>query len=110
MTAVTLAILLVVISVFDISVPLFSPESRRRSSQLKPHQLRRCRQITSALRNSWHAFPGKFRGHFPECASPGRRSNKCTPCRIVPLFLWEGPLAERIPEWAAGFAIFELLC
>ena len=75
MTPVTLAILLVVISVLIFCSALFSGVETALFS-LKPHQLRRLETNHVSLTKFVQAFPGKSASR-PECPSPGRRTDKC---------------------------------
>src|SRR5947209_17822921 len=111
MTAAALTILLVVISILIICSALFSGVETALFS-LKPHQL--CRL------EAHHAWLTKFIQFFRE--NPRRVLNVLllgdglVNVLLVVLclfFLWEGPLAGRIPQWVAGiviFAIVVLLC
>src|SRR5260370_10398955 len=111
MTAAALAILLVVISVLIFCSALFSGVETALFT-LKPHQLRRL--------EANHARLTKFIQLFRE--NPRRVLNVLllgdglVNVLLVVLclfFLWEGPLAGRIPQWVAGiviFAIVVLLC
>src|SRR2546427_2064469 len=111
MTAAALTILLVVISILIICSALFSGVETALFS-LKPHQLRRL--------EAHHAGLTKFIHFFRE--NPRRVLNVLllgdglVNVLLVVLclfFLWEGPLAGRIPQWVAGiviFAIVVLLC
>src|SRR3989475_689117 len=111
MTAAALTILLVVISILIICSALFSGVETALFS-LKPHQLRRL--------EAHHAGLTKFIHFFRE--NPRRVLNVLllgdglVNVLLVVLclfFLWEGPLAGRIPQWLAGigiFAIVVLLC
>src|SRR6266704_6785025 len=111
MTPAALAILLVVISILIFCSALFSGVETALFS-LKPHQLRRL--------EANHARLTKFIQLFRE--NPRRVLNvlllgdSLVNVLLVVLclfFLWEGPLATRIPQWVAGiviFAIVVLLC
>src|SRR6266702_3141942 len=111
MTPAALAILLVVISILIFCSALFSGVETALFS-LKPHQLRRL--------EANHARLTKFIQLFRE--NPRRVLNvlllgdSLVNVLLVVLclfFLWEGPLAGRIPQWVAGiviFAIIVLLC
>jgi CBS domain containing-hemolysin-like protein len=111
MTAVTLVILLVAISILIFCSALFSGVETALFS-LRPHQLRRL--------ETNHASLTKFVQFFRE--NPRRVLNVLllgdglVNVLLVVLclfFLWEGPLAARIPQWVAGLAIFAvvvLLC
>jgi putative hemolysin len=107
MTAVALAILLVVISILIFCSALFSGVETALFS-LKPHQLRRL--------ETNHARLTKFVQSFRE--NPRRVLNvlllgdALVNVLLVVLclfFLWEGPLAGRISQWAAGLAIFAII-
>ena len=111
MTPAALAILLVVISILIFCSALFSGVETALFS-LKRHQLRRL--------EANHARLTKFIQLFRE--NPRRVLNVLllgdglVNVLLVVLclfFLWEGPLAGRIPQWVAGlviFAIVVLLC
>src|SRR5260370_18862336 len=111
MTPAALAILLVVISTLIFCSALFSGVETALFS-LKPHQLRRL--------EANHARLTKFIQLFRE--NPRRVLNVLllgdglVNVLLVVLclfFLWEGPLAVRIPQWLVGIAIFAvvvLLC
>src|SRR5437899_2502232 len=111
MTVPTLAILLAVIAILIFCSALF-PGVETALFLLKPHQLRRL--------EANHAGLTKFIQLFRD--NPRRVLNVLllgdgvvnvvlvVLCRV---FLWEGPLAGRIPQWLAGIAIFAvvvLLC
>jgi magnesium and cobalt exporter, CNNM family len=107
MTAVALAILLVVISILIFCSALFSGVETALFS-LKPHQLRRL--------ETNHARLTKFIQSFRE--NPRRVLNvlllgdalvNVLLVVLSLLFLWEGPLAGRISQWAAGLAIFAII-
>jgi putative hemolysin len=107
MTAVALAILLVAISILIFCSALFSGVETALFS-LKPHQLRRL--------ETHHARLTKFVQSFRE--NPRRVLNvlllgdALVNMLLVVLclfFLWEGPLAGRISQWAAGLAIFAVI-
>src|SRR6266568_3557247 len=111
MTPAALAILLVVISILIFCSALFSGVETALFS-LKPHQLRRL--------EANHARLTKFIQLFRE--NPRRVLNvlllgdslvNVLLMVLCLFFLWEGPLAGRIPQWVAGiviFAIIVLLC
>src|SRR6267378_4801053 len=107
MTAVSLAILLVVISILIFCSALFSGVETALFS-LKPHQLRRL--------EANHAGLTKFIQLFRE--NPRRVLNVLllgdglvnVPLVVLCLFLlWEGPLAGRVPQWLAAIAIFAIV-
>src|SRR6266508_1159450 len=107
MTAVTLTILLVVISILIFCSALFSGVETALFS-LRAHQLRRLQTN--------HARLAKFVQFFRE--NPRRVLNVLllagglVNVLLVVLclfFLWESPLAGRISQWAAGLAIFAII-
>jgi putative hemolysin len=111
MTALTLTILLVVISILVFCSALFSGVETALFS-LKPHQLRRL--------EANHARLTRFIQLFLE--NPRRILNvlllgdgliNVLLVILCLFFLWEGPFAGRVPQWLAGvviFAIVVLLC
>jgi putative hemolysin len=111
MTVPTLAILLAVVAILIVCSALFSGVETALFS-LKPHQLRRL--------EANHAGLTKFIELFRE--NPRRVLNvlllgeglvNVVLVVLCLFFLWEGPLAGRIPQWLAGisiFAIVVLLC
>jgi putative hemolysin len=111
MTAATLAILLAAIAVLIFLSALFSGVETA-LFVLKPHQLRRL--------EANHARLTKFMQLLRE--NPRRVLNflllgdgliNVVLILLCLFFLWEGPLAGRIPQWLAGiviFAIVVLLC
>ena len=111
MTGAALAILLVIIAILIFCSALFSGVETALFS-LKPHQLRRL--------EANHARLTKFIQLFRE--NPRRVLNvlllgdgliNVLLVVLCLFFLWEGPLAGRIPQWVAGiviFAIVVLLC
>src|SRR5712691_6761281 len=107
MTGAALAILLVVISILVFCSALFSGLETALFS-LKPHQLRRLEEHRAGLT--------KFIQLFRE--NPRRVLNvlllgdglvKVPLVILCLLFLWEGPLAGRVPQWLAGIAIFAIV-
>ncbi len=106
-TGVALAILLVVISILILCSALFSGLETALFS-LKPHQLRRLEEHRAGL--------SKFIQLFRE--NPRRVLNmlllgdslmKVPLVILCLLFLWEGPLATRIPQWLAASVIFAIV-
>jgi len=107
MTAVALAILLVVISILIFCSALFSGVETALFS-LRPHQLRRL--------ETNHARLTKFVQSFRE--NPRRVLNvlllgdalvNALLVVLCLLFLWESPLAGHISQWATGLAIFGII-
>ena len=111
MTAAALAILLVVISILIFCSALFSGVETALFS-LKPHQLRRLEANHARLTN----FIQLFRENPRRVLNVLLLGDGLVNVLLVVLclfFLWEGPLAGRIPQWVAGiviFAIVVLLC
>ena len=103
----TLAILLVVISVLIFCSALFSGVETALFS-LKPHQLRRLETNHVSLTK----FVKLFRENPRRILNVLLLGDGVINVLLVVLclfFLREGPLAERIPQWAAGFAIFAII-
>jgi CBS domain containing-hemolysin-like protein len=107
MTAVALAILLVVISILIFCSALFSGVETALFS-LKSHQLRRL--------ETNHARLTKFVQFFRE--NPRRVLNvlllgdglvNVLLVILCLFFVWEGPLAGHIPQWAAALVIFAVV-
>ena len=107
MTAVTLAILLVVISILIFCSALFSGVETALFS-LKAHQLR-------SLETN-HPRLTKFVQFFRE--NPRRVLNvllladglvNVVLVVLCLFFLWESPFAGRIPEWATALVIFAIV-
>src|SRR5438094_6984654 len=111
MTAATLAVLLAAIAILIFCSALFSGVEKA-LFLLKPHQLRRL--------ESNHPGLTKFIQLFRE--NPRRVLNvlllgdglvNVILIVLCLFFLWEGPLAGRVPQWLAGitiFAVVVLLC
>src|SRR5438876_1477778 len=111
MTGLTLVTLLAVIAILVFCSALFSAVETA-LFLLKPHQLRRL--------EAHHAGLTKFIQLFRE--NPRRVLNvllvgdglvNVVLVVLCLFFLWEGPLAARVPQWLAGiliFAIVVLLC
>src|SRR5213596_1197996 len=111
MTGLTLVTLLAVIGILVFCSALFSAVETA-LFLLKPHQLRRL--------EAHHARLAKFIQFFRE--NPRRVLNvllvgdglvNVVLVVLCLFFLWEGPLAARVPQWLAGiliFAIVVLLC
>jgi putative hemolysin len=111
MTAVTLAILLVVISILIFCSALFSGVETALFS-LKRHQLRRLETNHASLAKFVQLFRQNPR-HVLNVLLLGDGLINVLLVVLCLFFLWEGPLAGRIPQWAAAlviFAIVVLLC
>lgn len=107
MTALTLAILLVVISVLIFCSALFSGVETALFS-LKSHQLRRLETNHASLTK----FVQLFRENPRRVLNVLLLGDGLIDVLLVVLcffFLWETPLAGRIPEWAAALAIFAIV-
>jgi putative hemolysin len=107
MTAVTLAILLVVISILIFCSALFSGVETALFS-LKPHQLRRLETNHARLTR----FVQFFRENPRRVLNVLLLADALVNVLLVVLclfFLWEGPFAGRISQWAAGLAIFAII-
>ncbi|HEU0207938.1 MAG TPA: hemolysin family protein, partial [Candidatus Udaeobacter sp.] len=107
MSTPTLAVVLVAIAILIFCSALFSRVETALFS-LKPHQLRRLQEN--------HARLTSFMQLFRE--SPRRVLNVLllgdglVNVLLVVLclfFLWEGPLADRVPQWLAGILIFAIV-
>src|SRR5438876_10995783 len=111
MTGAALAILLVVISILVFCSALFSGLETALFS-LKPHQLRGLEEHHTGLTK----FIQFFRENPRRVLNVLLLGDGLVNVLLVVLclfFLWEGPLAGRIPQWVAGiviFAIVVLLC
>src|SRR5881397_4166000 len=110
-TGAALAILLVVISILILCSALFSGLETALFS-LKPHQLRRLEEHRAGLSK----FIQLFRENPRRVLNVLLLGDGLVNVVLVVLclfFLWEGPLAGRVPQWLAGIAIFAvvvLLC
>ncbi len=111
MTSITLVGLLIAIAVLIFCSALFSGVETALFS-LKPHQLRRLETNHASLTK----FVQLFRENPRRVLNVLLLGDGLINVLLVVLclfFLWETPLAERIPEWAAAlviFAIVVLLC
>jgi len=111
MTVPTLAILLAVIAILIFCSALFSGVETA-LFLLKPHQLRRLEADHAGLTK----FIQLFRDNPRRVLNVLLLGDGVVNVVLVVLclfFLWEGPLAGRIPQWLAGigiFAIVVLLC
>src|SRR5882757_6125456 len=111
MTAVALAILLVVISILIFCSALFSGVETALFS-LRPHQLRRLETNHPRLTKFVQLFRQNPR-HVLNVLLLGDGLINVLLIVLCLFFLWEGPLAGRISQWATAlliFAIIVLLC
>jgi putative hemolysin len=111
MTAVALAILLVVLSILIFCSALFSGVETALFS-LKPHQLRRLETNHPRLTKFVQLFRENPR-HVLNVLLLGDGLINVLLIILCLFCLWEGPLAGRISQWVAGlviFAIVVLLC
>ena len=107
MTAAALAILLVIISILIFCSALFSGVETALFS-LKPHQLRRLEANHPRLTK----FIQLFRENPRRVLNVLLLGDGLVNVLLVVLclfFLWEGPLAGRIPQWVAGIVIFAIV-
>src|SRR5207245_1166851 len=110
-TGAALAILLVVISILILCSALFSGLETALFS-LKPHQLRRLEEHRAGLTEFIQLFRKNPR-HVLNMLRLGDGLVKVPVVILCLFFLWEGPLATRIPQWLAAiviFAVVVLLC
>src|SRR4029453_3044555 len=107
MTAVTLAILLVVISFLLFCSALFSGVETALFS-LKPHQLRRLETNHPRLTKFVQLFRHNPR-HVLNVLLLGDGLINVLLIILCLFFLWEGPLAGRISQWVAALAIFAIV-
>jgi len=107
MTAVALAILLVVISILIFCSALFSGVETALFS-LKPHQLRRLETNHPRLTKFVQLFRENPR-HVLNVLLLGDGLTNVLLIILCLFFLWEGPLAGRISQWVAALAIFAIV-
>ena len=107
MTAVALAILLVVISILIFCSALFSGVETALFS-LKPHQLRRLETNHPRLTKFVQLFRENPR-HVLNVLLLGDGLINVLLIILCLFFLWEGPLAGRLSQWAAALAIFAIV-
>jgi CBS domain containing-hemolysin-like protein len=111
MTAVTLAVLLAAIAILIFCSALFSGVETALFS-LKPHQLRRLEANHGGLTRFIHLFRENPRRVLNVLLLGDGLLNVLLVLLCL-FFLWEGPLAGRIPQWLVGiviFAVVVLLC
>src|SRR2546421_6475017 len=106
-TGAALAILLVVISILILCSALFSGLETALFS-LRPHQLRRLEEHRAGLSKFIQLFRKNPR-HVLNMLLLGDGLVKVPLVILCLFFLWEGPLATRIPQWLAGIAIFTIV-
>src|SRR5213594_4497739 len=106
-TGAALAILLVVISILIFCSALFSGLETALFS-LRPHQLRRLQTHHTGLANLIRSFRENPRGAL-NVLLLGDGLVKVLLIILCLFFLWEGPLATRIPQWLAAIVIFAIV-
>src|ERR1700746_2436542 len=107
MTVPVLLILLAGIALLIFCSALFS-RVETALSLLKPHQLRRLEENHAGLTN----FIQLFRENPRRVLNVLLLGDGLVNVLLVILclfFLWEGPLAGRVPQWLAGIAIFAIV-
>src|SRR5213082_3984121 len=107
MTATTLAVLLSAIAILIFCSALFS-RVETALFLLKPHQLRRLEANHPGLTK----FIQLFRENPRRVLNVLLLGDGLINVVLVVLclfFLWEGPLAVRIPEWATALVIFAIV-
>ena len=107
MMPLTLAILLAAIAMLIVGSALFSGVETA-LFLLKPHQLRRLEANHSGLTK----FIQRFQENPRRVLSVLLLGDGLVNVLLVILclvFLWEGPLAGRVPQWLAGIAIFAIV-
>ena len=107
MTAVTLAVLLAGIAILIFCSALFSGVETALFS-LKPHQLRRLEANHGGLTRFIHLFRENPRRVLNVLLLGDGLLNVLLVVLCL-FFLWEGPLAGRIPQWLAGIVIFAVV-
>src|SRR5436305_9316986 len=111
MSVSVLVTLLVAIAILSFCSALFS-RVETALFLLKPHQLRRLEENHTGLTNFIQIFRENPR-HVLNVLLLGDGLVNVLLVVLCLFFLWEGPLAGRIPQWLAGiliFAIVVLLC
>src|SRR6266699_6523027 len=107
MTGAALAILLVVISILIFCSALFSGLETALFS-LKPHQLRRLEMHRPELTKFIQLFRENPR-HVLNVLLLGDGLVNVLLVVLCLFFLWEGPLAGRVPQWLAAILIFAMV-
>src|SRR5712691_10146275 len=111
MTGLTPAVLLAVIAILILCSALFSAVETA-LFLLKPHQLRRLEAHHTGLTKFIQTFRKNPR-HVLNVLLLGDGLVNVLLVILCLFFLWEGPLAGRVPQWLVGiliFAIVVLLC
>src|SRR5467141_4934739 len=111
MTVLTLTVLLAAIAILIFCSALFSGVETALFS-LKPHQLRRLEANHARLTKFIQIFRENPR-HVLNVLLLGDGLVNVLLVILCLFFLWEGPLAGRVPQWLVGiliFAIVVLLC
>src|SRR5881227_110189 len=106
-TGAALAILLVIISILILCSALFSGLETALFS-LRPHQLRRLEEHRAGLSKFIQLFRENPR-HVLNVLLLGDGLVKVPLVILCLFFLWEGPLATRIPQWLATTVIFAIV-
>src|SRR5438874_8318219 len=107
MSALTLAVVLGALGILIFCSALFS-RVETALFLLKPHQLRRLEENHTGLTN----FIQLFRENPRRVLNVLLLGDGLVNVLLVVLclfFLWEGPLAGRIPQWVAGIVIFAIV-
>src|ERR1051325_10858564 len=107
MNALTLAVVLVAIGILSFYSALFS-RVETALFLLKPHQLRRLEENHPGLTN----FIQLFRENPRRVLNVLLLGDGLVNVLLVVLclfFLWEGPLAGRVPQWLAAILIFSIV-
>ena len=107
MSALTLAVVVGAIAILIFCSALFS-RVQTALSLLKPHQLRRLEENHAGLTN----FIQIFRENPRRVLNVLLLGDGLVNVLLVILclfFLWEGPLAGRVPQWLVGILIFAIV-
>jgi len=107
MTGLTLAVLLAVIAILILCSALFSAVETA-LFLLKPHQLRRLEVHHAGLTKFIQLFRENPRRVLNVLLLGDGLVNVVLVVSCL-FFLWEGPLAGRVPQWLAGIAIFAIV-
>ena len=107
MTSVALAVLLIAIAILIFCSALFSGVETA-LFLLKPHQLRRLEANHAGLTKFIQLFQDNPRRVLNVLLLGDGLVNVLLVVLCL-FFLWQGPLAGRIPQWLAGIAIFAIV-